>query len=1229
MLPRRGIFLFIKIILLLCIIFSFCLHVSAQQKRIYIAPDEHIDYMWDGTEEMYRVNMLNMLDYYLNQMDATDANPPYYQSRWNCDGSFWMWTYEKNRTQTQFDRFINRIRDGHLNVAMNPLVILNGGTPAEAVIRGMYYPGLIERRYNVRFPIAISMENMTLPYGLGSLWSGCGVKWSWKGVCGCATRVPDIYRRQHDIYYHGGPDGSKVLMKWHYLYGGYYSGGYAESRYPELSLDYVTSNPDFTSHYPYLVVGLFGYGGDAWSTQTNAPILTAQNYTNAARQVIVSNQQDFFQDFETNYGTSIPTLNQTYGNEWELLVASMAEESARVKRSIEKLRTAEGLATLVSIQNPAFMNTRIQSRDKAMLNFGLYFEHDWTADGDLPRSDRANWQRLMINEIESYVNTLHTDAATSLGNYIRRTGTNQRFYVFNPLSWARTDYADFPYSDTNPVHVIDLSTGYETPSQIVMIDGQRRLRIYAENVPSVGYKVFEVRAGQGASFPLAGSINGNLIETYAHRITVSNSGAITSLIDKLRGNREFVRTINGKTINDLGGTDGTLEIENMGPVSVTLKTTSSTPIAHTTRITVFRDSPRIDIRNDITQNFGNVQTWSFSFDLNAPEVMHEEVGAIIKARLTNDGGHYATQNSRYDWLTMNHFADISNGSLGVTISNADCYYMKLGNSTVTSLDTATPQINVLAGGQVDGPTLGIPNQGGASQFMQRFALNTHDAFNQVAAMKFSLEHQNPFVTGNVTGGSAYPDNSFSLVSINNPNALLWTLKPAEDGISNGVVARVWNMSNSASSFTFSLPFNLSQAKRTTHIETDIASVPIGFHSENSSSINGLFADSINQNQIRTYRFMFSPTVTTASIGGRVTTPNGTPIPNVSVTLNNISISQSFSVTTNSQGFYSFPSIPTGNTVIITPSRNGIIFSPSSESFTHFNDRSDINFISNTNNIQNIAVFNDFDGDRKTDVSVFRPSQATWYILRSNDNSFLAQNWGAGSDRIVPADYDGDGKTDVAVWRPSNGVYYILQSSNGILKAVQFGLSNDLPVYADFDGDGKHDVSVWRPSTGVFYVINSSDGSFTYKVWGVNGDVPVVGDYDSDGKSDYAVWRPSDGNWYVLQSSNNLWLVRQFGTNGDKPDAGDYDGDGKNDFVVFRPSTGVWYISKSSDNSFFAAQFGTSTDRPASGDFDGDGKFDITVWRPSSGIWYIWQSSNNAFRFVGWGLNGDTPTTFKG
>ena len=71
---------------------------DAQQKRIYIAPDDHTDYWWSGTETQYTQAFLGTIDYYLNQVDQTSGNPPDFQGRWNCDGSFWMWTYQKNRS---------------------------------------------------------------------------------------------------------------------------------------------------------------------------------------------------------------------------------------------------------------------------------------------------------------------------------------------------------------------------------------------------------------------------------------------------------------------------------------------------------------------------------------------------------------------------------------------------------------------------------------------------------------------------------------------------------------------------------------------------------------------------------------------------------------------------------------------------------------------------------------------------------------------------------------------------------------------------------------------------------------------------------------------------------------------------------------------------------------------------------------------------------------------------
>ncbi len=146
---------------------------------------------------------------------------------------------------------------------------------------------------------------------------------------------------------------------------------------------------------------------------------------------------------------------------------------------------------------------------------------------------------------------------------------------------------------------------------------------------------------------------------------------------------------------------------------------------------------------------------------------------------------------------------------------------------------------------------------------------------------------------------------------------------------------------------------------------------------------------------------------------------------------------------------------------------------------------------------NTLARNDFDGDGKDDLVVYRPEIGFWAVVFSSDDFFgdsmIWKQWGLPGDYPLSGDYTGDGRADLVVWRPSEGNWYVcdytVDSSCAKSSVAQFGLPGDLPVSADIDGDSILDYCVWRPSTGTFYFRESSTGNIRSRQWGLPGDIP--------------------------------------------------------------------------------------------------------------------------------------------
>ena len=190
----------------------------------------------------------------------------------------------------------------------------------------------------------------------------------------------------------------------------------------------------------------------------------------------------------------------------------------------------------------------------------------------------------------------------------------------------------------------------------------------------------------------------------------------------------------------------------------------------------------------------------------------------------------------------------------------------------------------------------------------------------------------------------------------------------------------------------------------------------------------------------------------------------------------------------------------------------------------------------------IPITGDWNGDGRTKVGVYRPSNGLFILDTNGNQQFDAgdavYNLGVGTqagDRPVVGDWNGNGRTKVGLFR--QGFFWILDyNGNGVFEQgidktyVFGGVAGDVPVVGDWTGTGTSKIGLFRQ--GFYWIldangngsldnINGAGGDLAFAYGGIAGDVPVVGDWNGSGTSKVGVFR--QGFFWVLDANGNHQL----------------------------------------------------------------------------------------------------------
>jgi alpha-mannosidase len=803
---------------------------------LFLVPHVHLDVGYTDYQAKVSTIQSRILD---EAMDLFAQHPAF---RFSTDGEWNLDWFLHSRTPAEQDRIIEAIRQQKIYIPAQSSNVLTGFPTAETLIRSLYPSANFSRIHGTPFNYANITDVPSYSWSYASILAAADIPYFFAGSNN--DRAPVLLQghlNENTPFYWEGPDGGKVLM--------WYSRHYMQMQFlfglPPLTQTGEEVLPLFLEMYQrpsYHASAAILFGTQVENTDLfpqQAALADAWNGLYAYPHIEYSGFHDALANIAEQLGKAIPTIRGDGGPYWEDGIGSDALYVAMERENERRAPSAEKLATVATLVNPR-MSVDREELDSMWANMVLFDEHTWTSWNSVsdPDSDQAI-EQLRVKDSRA-------TAATDQRNDILRSGMAtladsiaagvDSLIVFNPLSWKRSGEVTIDLD--KDMEIADRATK-EPVSYVVLHNGPnfRKVQFRAADVPPVGYKVFEVRAARRLP-PASEKTTSTTIESPFYRVELDPaSGSIRSIYDK-ELNKELVDTQSawrfGQYVYVSGGDEepnSILQYRAVSPkpelqphtakdgrvISVEqtpwywraelVSSTENTPAIHT-EILVYKSEKKIELIEEIDKKVElkkEAVYFAFPFAMSHPQFQYEIQNGVV------DPAKDMYPGAGHEWFSIQDWISVQQDGVSATVMPLDAPLATFGdiNRGEWPKEFGQRKGNIFSYVMNNyWHTNYRAAQGGHFRF--RYVITSAARTDATALSRMGWEESTPLEQDQIRSQDKALDlprplneNESSFLTIDDPDLLLDTWKPAEDG--RGTILRFIDLGGEPRTVTIHTP----------------------------------------------------------------------------------------------------------------------------------------------------------------------------------------------------------------------------------------------------------------------------------------------------------------------------------------------------------------------------------------------------------------------------------------